>query len=65
MPNATATICANTPAVLPATVATPAADPCTTDRLTTNSTLGPGVAMKTTAVRMNASRCDVGSTLRP
>src|SRR6516162_9917984 len=61
IPNATATTCANAPTVLPATVATPAARPSAIARLTTNSTLGPGIAMSTDAVRVNASRCAVGT----
>src|SRR5262249_30134845 len=62
IPNATATTCVNAPTVLPATVATPAARPNAIARLTTNSTLGPGIAISTNAVTVNASRCVVGST---
>jgi len=31
-------------------------------RLTTNSTLGPGIAISTNAVIVNASKCEVGTT---
>ena len=60
-PNATSTTWVNAPAVLPATVATPATRPSAMARLTVNSTLGPGIAMSTNAVSVNASRCVVGS----
>jgi hypothetical protein len=62
IPNATATTCANAPAALPVTVATPAARPSATARLTVNSTLGPGTTMSTDVVIVNASRCVAGST---
>ena len=55
-PNATATTCVNAPTVLPATVATPATRPSAMARLTVNSTLGPGIAISTSAVIVNASR---------
>jgi len=61
MPNATATTCVNAPTVLPATVATPATRPSVIARLTVNSTLGPGMAISTNAVTVNASRWVVGS----
>ena len=60
-PNATATTCVNAPTVLPATVATPATRPSAIARLTVNSTLGPGIAISTSAVTVNASRCVVGT----
>ena len=60
-PNATSITCVNAPAVLPATVATPATRPSVIARLTVKSTLGPGMAMSTSAVIVNASRCVVGS----
>ena len=62
IPNATATTCVNAPTVLPATVATPAPRPSVIARLTVNSTLGPGIAISTNAVTVNASRCAVGIT---
>src|SRR5215475_8680717 len=62
IPNATATTCTNAPTVLPATVAIPAARPSAIARLTTNSTLGPGIAISTNAVTVNASKCVVGIT---
>ena len=60
-PSATATTCTYTPAAFPTTVASPARRPSVSDRVTTNSTLGPGTAMSTVAMTMNASRCSVGS----
>src|SRR5215475_1071 len=62
IPNATAITCANAPTALPATVATPAARPSAIARLTTNSTLGPGIAISTNEVTVKASKCVVGIT---
>ena len=39
----------------------PARRPSVSERVTTNSTLGPGTTMSTVAMTMNASRCSVGS----
>ena len=61
IPIATATTCRYTPAAFPTTVASPAARPDVSDRLTTNTTLGPGMAITMNAVTQNASRCVVGS----
>ena len=53
--------CTYTPAVLPTTVATPAPRPSVSERVTTNSTLGPGMRISTNAKKTKASRCSVGS----
>src|SRR5262249_4371701 len=55
LPIATRTASTNTPAALPTTVARPARRPSITLRLTTNSTLGPGMATSTNAVNVMAS----------
>ena len=47
IPTATATTSRYSPAALPATVASPAVRPDVSDRLTTNSTLGPGITIST------------------
>ena len=54
-PKATATTCRYTPAALPTTVANPARRPSVRARLTTKSTLGPGITMSTPAVAQKAS----------
>ena len=64
MPIATATTCTYTPAAFPTTLARPAVRPDTSERLTTKTTLGPGIAMMMNAVTQNASRWLVGSTCR-
>jgi hypothetical protein len=64
IPNATATAWVKAPAVLPATVVTPARRPSASARPMVNSTLGPGTTISAQEVRVKATRCEVGSTLR-
>src|ERR1700733_16269835 len=64
-PNATAATCAYSPIWPPRAVPTPAARPSCSERLITNSTLGPGTTISAKETSVNASRCVVGSTGAP
>jgi hypothetical protein len=54
-PNATATTCTHSPSSFPTTVSSAARRPTVSARLTVNSTLGPGMAIRTVTTATNAS----------
>jgi hypothetical protein len=56
IPTATAVAWTSSPSAFPATVASPARRPRATDRLISNSTLGPGITIRTNAAAANVSR---------
>ena len=64
-PIATAITCTYSPSAFPTTVSTATRGPPASARATTNSTLGPGIAITTNAVRTNASNRSAGTTATP
>ena len=54
-PSATATTCTHSPSSFPVTVSSAARRPTVSARLTVNSTLGPGMAIRTVTTAANAS----------
>jgi hypothetical protein len=61
IPIATVAACIIPPAALPATVAGPARRPSATERLISNSTLGPGITIRTNAAAAKPRRRSEGT----